>query len=158
MYQNAALLALLSFLYVLISGRVERSWLSGPILFVAGGFLLGPGGLAVLSLEMTAEGLRLLAELTLAMVLFSDAATAGRSVTSAMSPKPTASDCRIQTRLVPRQNGIVALTPKAAPDAANNTLAGPGLIDSGASAANQAIAVLVFIAGPAPRRVGGGQA
>ncbi|MEZ5857426.1 MAG: cation:proton antiporter [Geminicoccaceae bacterium] len=76
MYQNAALLALLSFLYVLISGRVERSWLSGPILFVAGGFLLGPGGLAVLSLEMTAEGLRLLAELTLAMVLFSDAATA----------------------------------------------------------------------------------
>ena len=76
MYQNAALLALLGFLYVLVSGRVERSWLSGPILFVAGGYLLGPGGLGVLALEMTAEGLRLLAELTLAMVLFSDAATA----------------------------------------------------------------------------------
>ncbi len=76
MYQNAALLALFGFLYVLVSGRVERSWLSGPILFVAGGYLLGPGGLGVLALEMTAEGLRLLAEFTLAMVLFSDAATA----------------------------------------------------------------------------------
>lgn len=76
MYQNAALLALFGLLYVLVSGRVERSWLSGPILFVAGGYLLGPGGLGLLALEMTAEGLRLLAEFTLAMVLFSDAATA----------------------------------------------------------------------------------
>lgn len=76
MYANAALLALIGFLYVLVSGRVERTWLSGPIVFVAAGYLLGPGGLDVLSLEVTAEGLRLLAELTLAMVLFSDAAKA----------------------------------------------------------------------------------
>ncbi len=76
MYQNAAILAVLGFLYVLVSGRVERSWLSGPIVFVVAGLLLGPGGLGVLMLGMTAEGLRLLAELTLAMVLFRDAAKA----------------------------------------------------------------------------------
>lgn len=76
MYESAAILALLAFLYAAVSGRVARSWLSGPILFVAAGYLLGPGGLDLLRLDIDAAGLRLLAELTLAIVLFTDAANA----------------------------------------------------------------------------------
>lgn len=76
MYQSAALLAFAAFLYATISAPVARSWLSGPILFVAAGFLMGPGGFGILHLDIDAEGLRLLAELTLAIVLFTDAANA----------------------------------------------------------------------------------
>ena len=45
-------------------------------MFTAGGLLLGPYGLGLVRLNLGAEGLRTLAELTLAMVLFTDAANA----------------------------------------------------------------------------------
>jgi NhaP-type Na+/H+ or K+/H+ antiporter len=45
-------------------------------LFVAVGFILDPDALGVFRLNITGEGLRVLAELTLAMVLFTDAANA----------------------------------------------------------------------------------
>ncbi len=76
MYQNAAILAAFLLIYSAVAGRVERSWLSGPIVFTAAGLLLGPYGLGVVRLNLGAEGLRTLAELTLAMVLFTDAANA----------------------------------------------------------------------------------
>jgi sodium/hydrogen antiporter len=76
MYQNAAILAAFLLIYSAIAGRIERSLISGPIVFTAVGFILGPDGLGVLRLNITGEGLRLLAELTLAMVLFTDAANA----------------------------------------------------------------------------------
>lgn len=76
MYQNAAVLAAFLLIYSAIAGRVERSWISGPIVFTAVGLMLGPYGLGVLQLNLGAEGLRSLAELTLAMVLFTDAANA----------------------------------------------------------------------------------
>jgi NhaP-type Na+/H+ or K+/H+ antiporter len=76
MYQNAALLALFLLVYSAVAGRVERSWISGPIVFTSAGLLLGPVGLDILHLNVTTEGLRILAELTLAMVLFTDAANA----------------------------------------------------------------------------------
>jgi sodium/hydrogen antiporter len=76
MYQNAALLAAFLLIYSAVAGRIERSWVSGPIVFTAVGFLLGPDGLGVLRINISGEGLRLLAELTLAMVLFTDAANA----------------------------------------------------------------------------------
>jgi len=76
MYQNAAMLAAFLFIYSAVAGRVERSLISGPIVFTGVGFLLGPDGLGLLRFNITGEGLRLLAELTLAMVLFTDAANA----------------------------------------------------------------------------------
>ena len=76
MYQNAALLAAFLLIYSAVAGRIERSWISGPIVFVAVGFILGPDALGVFRLNITGEGLRVLAELTLAMVLFTDAANA----------------------------------------------------------------------------------
>ncbi len=76
MYQNAAMLAAFLLSYSAVAGRVERSWISGPIVFTAVGFILGPDGLSVLHIKISGEGLRLLAELTLAMVLLTDAANA----------------------------------------------------------------------------------
>lgn len=76
MYQNAAILAVFLLIYSVLAGRVERSWLSGPIVFTAAGLLLGPYGLGLVRLNFGAGGLRVLAELTLAMVLFTDAANA----------------------------------------------------------------------------------
>jgi sodium/hydrogen antiporter len=76
MYQNAAVLAAFLLIYSAIAGRVERSWISGPIVFTGVGLILGPDGLGVLRLDIGGEGLRTLAEATLAMVLFTDAANA----------------------------------------------------------------------------------
>jgi sodium/hydrogen antiporter len=76
MYENTAVLAVFLLIYSAIAGRVERSWLSGPIVFVAAGLALGPYGVGVVRLNLGAAGLRTLAELTLAMVLFTDAANA----------------------------------------------------------------------------------
>ena len=80
MYQNAAILAGLALIYSAIAGRIERSWVSGPMVFVTAGVILGPVGLNVLRLNIAAEGLRVLAEATLAMVLFTDAASADLAV------------------------------------------------------------------------------
>src|SRR5215469_13542728 len=76
MYENAALLAVFLLIYSAIAGRVERSLISGPIVFTTVGFLLGPDVSGVLRINISGEGLRILAELTLAMVLFTDAANA----------------------------------------------------------------------------------
>jgi len=76
MYQNAAMLAAFLLIYSAVAGRIERSWISGPIVFTGVGFILGPDGFGVLHVNIGGEGLRLLAELTLAMVLFTDAADA----------------------------------------------------------------------------------
>lgn len=75
-YANGAVLALALLAYAAVAGRVERSWISGPMVFLAAGFVAGPDVLGLLRLQMEANDLRLLAEATLAMVLFSDAAQA----------------------------------------------------------------------------------
>ena len=85
MYQNAALLAAFLLIYSAIAGRVERSLISGPIVFTRLGVILGPDGLGVLRIDIGGEGLRVLAELTLAMVLFTDAANADSTWSGAIS-------------------------------------------------------------------------
>ena len=65
-------LALLAF--GLLSRRIEGSILTGPMLFAAFGFAVGPDGVGLVPMEVTNEGLHLLAEITLILVLFSDAA------------------------------------------------------------------------------------
>jgi NhaP-type Na+/H+ or K+/H+ antiporter len=74
MYQTLALLAIFVLIYSSIGGGVERSPISGPIVFIVFGLLIGPSGLGVASLGLDNETIRLLAELTLALVLFTDAA------------------------------------------------------------------------------------
>ena len=55
MYENAALLAAFLLIYSAIAGRIGRSFISGPIVFTAAGFILGPDGLGVLHFKMTSE-------------------------------------------------------------------------------------------------------
>lgn len=63
----------LVFLYSLVSGRLERTVLTAPILFTAAGMLIAriPGVQSELALDR--KGLLLIAELGLVMTLFTDA-------------------------------------------------------------------------------------
>lgn len=76
MYETLALLALFVLVYSTIAGAVERSWISGPIIFTLFGLIIGPFGLDLLSLDADREMIKALAEITLALVLFTDAAGA----------------------------------------------------------------------------------
>lgn len=80
MYQTIALLFAFVFAYGLVARRAEASPIGGALLFTAVGLACGPAGLGILKMDVHAEELRLLAELTLALVLFTDAATANIGV------------------------------------------------------------------------------
>lgn len=82
MYENLALLGAFVFLYSLVSGGLRRTPVSGAIVFTAFGLAFGPLGLGLLNLNIDREGLRFLAELTLALVLFTDAANANLGILS----------------------------------------------------------------------------
>ncbi|WP_429131377.1 cation:proton antiporter [Aeromonas dhakensis] len=73
-YQNLAVIAAFLLIYSLIAGCFESRLINGPLLFLLMGWLLGPGGIELLSLSIDSDGIKLLAELTLVIVLFSDAA------------------------------------------------------------------------------------
>jgi len=80
MYATLAILAVFIFLYSIASGGLERTPVNGALIFTAFGLAFGPLGLGVLSMDVDKEGLRTLAELTLALVLFTDAAEADLGV------------------------------------------------------------------------------
>lgn len=69
-----AIVALLLFGYALVSGRLEGTIVTAPILFVALGFLVGPEGLALAAIDSEHSVIHVVAELTLILVLFTDAA------------------------------------------------------------------------------------
>ncbi|RLA00228.1 MAG: sodium:proton antiporter [Gammaproteobacteria bacterium] len=80
MYVNLMILAAFIFFYSVSSGWFERTPTSGAIVFTAFGLAFGPLGLDYLELDIGDEGLSTLAGLTLAMVLFTDAANANLGV------------------------------------------------------------------------------
>jgi NhaP-type Na+/H+ or K+/H+ antiporter len=61
--------------YTLVASKLDRWWISGPMVFVAAGAVLGPAVLNVLPLSVTNEAVLTVTELTLALLLFSDAST-----------------------------------------------------------------------------------
>ncbi len=75
MYETLAILALFTFVYSLVAGRIEKSWISGPIIFCTFGVLVGPKGLDLLPIAADSATIKSLAELTLALILFTDAAS-----------------------------------------------------------------------------------
>jgi NhaP-type Na+/H+ or K+/H+ antiporter len=80
MYDELAILALFIFFYSMIVGRLERSVISGPIIFVAAGVLVGPLGLDWFDGDVSGISFRVFADLTLAVILFVDAANADISI------------------------------------------------------------------------------
>jgi NhaP-type Na+/H+ or K+/H+ antiporter len=89
MYENLALLAAFVLVYSTVAGAIERTWISGPIVFTAFGLLIGPMALDLHTMEIDRELIRSLAELTLAMVLFTDAANANIRVLKKSGGLPT---------------------------------------------------------------------
>lgn len=61
--------------YTLVASKLDRWWITGPMVFVVAGAILGPGGLDVLPLSLTNEAVVTITELTLALLLFSDASS-----------------------------------------------------------------------------------
>ena len=79
-YQILTILAAFAFLYSLVASRLERTPISGALVYVAVGLLCGPACLGLIDLNVDSEGIRWLAELTLAVVLFTDSANADLKV------------------------------------------------------------------------------
>jgi len=79
-YSTLAILAAFLFLYSAGASRLEKTIVNGALVFTGFGILCGPLGLNILGLDPGAEGLRTLAEWTLALVLFSDAANSNLGV------------------------------------------------------------------------------
>ena len=79
MYENLAALVVFAFIFSVVAGRIERSIITGPMVYITFGLIAGPVGLGFLNLEVTNVELRVVADLTLALVLFIDAANADLS-------------------------------------------------------------------------------
>ncbi|MEW5058269.1 MAG: cation:proton antiporter [Cycloclasticus sp.] len=67
------LTALLVFIYGLGSKLSERSIVTGPMVFMTVGVLISPVGLGLFELQLQADSVKLLAEVTLVIILFVDA-------------------------------------------------------------------------------------
>ena len=80
MYLNIAIIAIFALIYSITAGRLERTPINGPVVYLLFGLIAGPLGFGLLDLEIGSEGIRLIAELTLALVLFADASNADLSV------------------------------------------------------------------------------
>ncbi len=88
MYQDLAVLATFAFLYSLVASRVEQSIITGAMVYTAFGLIVGSSGLGILEIHVDAISMRVLADLTLALVLFIDAANAEFSVLKKFSNLP----------------------------------------------------------------------
>jgi NhaP-type Na+/H+ or K+/H+ antiporter len=61
-------------LYSLVSGRLQGTIVTAPLVFIVFGFALGAGGFNVLKVDVVHSTIHVIAELTLILVLFTDAA------------------------------------------------------------------------------------
>jgi len=69
---NFIFIALLFFIFGLLSKRIQNSFMTLPLLFTVSGMLLGAGFSDIINLPMTNKSVRIIAELTLVIVLFAD--------------------------------------------------------------------------------------
>lgn len=79
-YEVLIVLSGFVFLYSLVASRLAKTPINGAVVYVFVGLLCGPTGLALIEIDVEAEELSWLAELTLAVVLFTDASNAKLSV------------------------------------------------------------------------------
>jgi len=78
--------------YALVAARLDRWWITGPMVFVAAGTILGPGVLGVFPASVSNKVILTITELTLALLLFSDAST--------VRLRDVASDASLPARLL----------------------------------------------------------
>jgi len=65
--------------YALVASRLSTTVVTGPMFFVAAGFLMGSGGFRLVGVDIHAQLITVLFEATLAVVLFGDAAAINSS-------------------------------------------------------------------------------
>ena len=61
-------------LYSLVSGRLQGTILTAPLIFIVFGYALGPGGFNMAAVDVGHSAIHVIAEFTLILVLFTDAA------------------------------------------------------------------------------------
>ena len=69
------ILAVVFAVYALVAGRLDRLSITAPMVFLVAGAILGPGGTDLLKVSLSNETSLALTEITLALLLFADAAT-----------------------------------------------------------------------------------
>ena len=89
MYETLAILAIFVFFYSITCGGLERTPINGALVYTAFGVLFGPLCVDFIELDIDAEGIKTLAELTLALVLFIDAANANLGILKTFFKIPT---------------------------------------------------------------------
>ena len=67
--------AILVFLFGLVSSLADRSPITAPMVFVAVGVIAGPLGIDLFEVKMDSEIVKVIAEVTLILILFTDAST-----------------------------------------------------------------------------------
>lgn len=82
-------LAAFAFLYSIIASRLERTPVNGALVYLFAGLICGTAGMEILVLDIDAEGIGLLAEVTLALVLFADSSNANLGVLRQVKAIPT---------------------------------------------------------------------
>ena len=80
MYENMAILSLFAFLYSAFAGKLEKTIFSGPVVYMSFGLICGSMGFGILNIDVKNIELRMLADITLALFLFSDAASANLNI------------------------------------------------------------------------------
>ncbi|MDG2380863.1 MAG: cation:proton antiporter [Pirellulaceae bacterium] len=88
-YQVLTVLAAFAFFYSLLASRLEKTPVNGPVIYLFVGLAFGSYGLQLVELNINGEGIRRLAEFTLALVLFSDSANADLAVLKRIERIPT---------------------------------------------------------------------
>jgi NhaP-type Na+/H+ or K+/H+ antiporter len=88
MYQQLAIVAFFGFAYSVIAGRLDRTPVNGPLVYLTFGVIMGPVVLGLLDFHVGGEAISTVAELTLALVLFTDSANADMSVLRRMFHLP----------------------------------------------------------------------
>ncbi|MBY8977671.1 cation:proton antiporter [Rhodobacteraceae bacterium NNCM2] len=81
-YDQIAILALFTLIYSTAAGGIERTPISGAVVFMGFGLLIGPFGIGAFTSTVESESLKLIAEMTLALVLFVEASKANWKVLS----------------------------------------------------------------------------
>ena len=61
-------------LYSLVSGRLQGTVITAPLVFIVFGFVVGEGWLELVKIDISHSAVHFVAELTLILILFADAA------------------------------------------------------------------------------------
>lgn len=70
-----SLLAVVFVAYALVASKLDRWWITAPMVFVLAGVVVGPAGLDILPVSLENETTLTITELTLGLLLFADAST-----------------------------------------------------------------------------------